>query len=105
LGQQLGDSLVVADGASEIAVHNALPIANILLAERCIEAISMADSRNIGGGSALAEHLSNRVSGNQVDHQEDEADHQPDDWEGVEDALEEGFQFLVPGCQLSVATH
>jgi hypothetical protein len=27
-----------------------------------------------------------------MDEQEDEADHQPDDWEGVEDALEESSQ-------------
>jgi hypothetical protein len=32
--------------------------------------------------------LLDRVSGDEVDHQEDEADYQPDYWEGVEDALE-----------------
>jgi len=40
------------------------------------------------------------VSGDEVDHQEDEAYYQPDYWEGVEDALEEKFQLLVPSCQL-----
>jgi hypothetical protein len=32
-----------------------------------------------------------------VNQQENDADYQPDDWEGVEDALEERFQFSVPG--------
>jgi hypothetical protein len=39
-----------------------------------------------------------------VDQQEDEADYQPDDWEGVEDALEDGFQsqFSVLSCLIYV---
>jgi hypothetical protein len=36
--------------------------------------------------------LSYRIPGNQVNQQENDADYQPDDWESVEDALEEGFQ-------------
>jgi hypothetical protein len=28
-----------------------------------------------------------------MDEKEDDADDQPQDWEGVEDALEKGFQF------------
>jgi hypothetical protein len=35
------------------------------------------------------------VSGDKVDQEEDEADYQPDDWEGVEDALEDSFQFSL----------
>jgi len=30
-----------------------------------------------------------------VDEEEDQGDYEPDDWQGVEDALEEGFQALV----------
>jgi hypothetical protein len=37
------------------------------------------------------------IAGDQVNQQENDADYQPDDWEGVEDALEERFQFSVPG--------
>ncbi|MGA9552287.1 MAG: hypothetical protein WBR30_08550, partial [Candidatus Sulfotelmatobacter sp.] len=33
-----------------------------------------------------------RVSGDQVNEQEDETYYQPDYWEGVEDALEEGSE-------------
>jgi hypothetical protein len=37
----------------------------------------------------------NRVPGNEVDQQEYDADDQPDYGQGVEDALEEQFQFSV----------
>jgi hypothetical protein len=33
------------------------------------------------------------ISGDEVDQKKDERYDQPDDWEGVEDALEKGFQF------------
>jgi hypothetical protein len=46
--------------------------------------------------------LCDGVSGDEMDEQEDEAYYQPDDWEGVEDALEEGFQLSVLGSQFSV---
>jgi hypothetical protein len=38
-----------------------------------------------------------------VNEKEDDADDQPDNWEGVEDALEKGFQFSgsqVVGSQI-----
>jgi hypothetical protein len=35
-----------------------------------------------------------------VDQEEDEAHDQPDDWEGVEDALQEGFH-VVSGWSLA----
>jgi hypothetical protein len=37
-----------------------------------------------------------------VDEEEDEADDQPNDREGVEDALKEGFQLSVPSSQYPV---
>jgi hypothetical protein len=37
-----------------------------------------------------------------MDEQEDEAHHEPDYWEGVEDALEDGSQFSVLGSQFLV---
>jgi hypothetical protein len=36
-----------------------------------------------------------RVSGDQVDQEEDKRNYEPDHREGVEDALEEGLQELV----------
>jgi hypothetical protein len=37
------------------------------------------------------------VSGDEMDQEEDEAYYQPDYWEGVEDALEEGFRHGFSG--------
>jgi hypothetical protein len=37
-----------------------------------------------------------------MDQKKDDADDQPDDWKGVEDALEKGFQFS--GSQWPVLT-
>jgi hypothetical protein len=37
-----------------------------------------------------------------VDQKENEADYEPDDWKGVQDALGEGFQFWILSCQFSV---
>lgn len=51
----------------------------------------MAGGLDVGGRRAFAEHLLDGISGDEVDQQEDEANYQPEDWEGVEDALEEGF--------------
>jgi len=49
--------------------------------------------------------LLNRVAGDQVDEKKDETDDQPDDREGVEGALEEGFQSLnFQSVILSVAS-
>ena len=49
----------------------------------------MARGGDVGGRGAFAEHLRDGVSGDQVDEQEDEGDHQPDYRQHVEDALEE----------------
>ena len=55
----------------------------------------MAGSGNVSGRRAFAKHLLDRVSGDQMNEKEHEADHQPDYWQGVEDALEDGFQETV----------
>jgi hypothetical protein len=39
--------------------------------------------------------LRDGISGDEVDQEENEADHQPDYGQGVEDALEDGFQSAV----------
>ena len=50
----------------------------------------MAGGGDVGGRRAFAEHLLDRISGNEMDQQEDERHDQPDDRQGVEDALEKG---------------
>jgi hypothetical protein len=78
-------------------VEDAFPVAEVLLAERGVEAIGVAQGRDIGGGGAFAEHLLDGISGDEMDEEKDKADHQPDDRQGVEDALEESSQWSVLG--------
>jgi len=46
--------------------------------------------------------LLDRVSGDEMNEEENERDDEPDNWQGVEDALEERFQELVPSPQFRV---
>jgi len=46
----------------------------------------------------------NGISGNKVDEEKDEAHYQPDDWEGVEDALGYSSQLSVLSLWPFVAT-
>ena len=99
--QHVCHGLVVADGTSEIAVNDAFPVEEVLFSERQVEGIGVANRGDVGGGSALAQHLLDGIARNEMDQEEDDADYQPNDWEGVEDALEDGFQFSVLGSRFS----
>src|SRR5262249_59422098 len=92
LGQQVCNGLVVADRASEVSAQNAFPIAEVLLTKRSVETEGMTRGSDVGGRGAFAEHQLDRISGDQGDEEEDQGDYEPDDWQGVEDALEEGIQ-------------
>jgi hypothetical protein len=71
----------------------------ILLAQGRIEAVGVAGGGDVGGWGAFAEHLRDGISGDQVDHQEDQAYDQPDDGDCIQDALEEaGEHAVVSGC-------
>ena len=89
LGDQLGDGLVVANRAAEIAVQHALPVVEVLLAQRSVEAVGVASGGDVGGRGAFAEHLRDGISGDEVNQQKDKAHYEPDDRQGVEDALED----------------
>ncbi len=67
LGDQARDALVVAERWAEVAVQDAFPIADVLLAERGIEAVGVARGLDICGGRAFAEHLLDGISGDEVD--------------------------------------
>ena len=96
LGEEVGDALVVAEGGAEVAVQDTFPVVEVLFAERGIESVGVAGGCDIGGRRAFAEHLLDGISGDEMDQEEDEADYQPDYWEGVEDALEEkSHQFFA----------
>ncbi len=89
LGDQIADRFVEAQGAAEIAVENAVPIVDVLGAERNVEAVGVARRLDIGTGGAFAEHGLDGVSGDEVDEQKDHADDQPDDRQHVGEASEE----------------
>src|ERR1700733_7187195 len=82
------DALVIAKGWSQVAVEDAAPVVNVLLAEWSVETVEMTRGGNVGGRRAFAQHLLNGISGDEGDEQEDKTDDQPDDRQGVEDALE-----------------
>jgi hypothetical protein len=70
----------------------------ILRVEREVEAVGVAEGRCVRGGGAFAEHLSDGVSGDEMDEEKDDRDHHPEDWEGDEDAADG----LGKSCQFSV---
>ena len=98
-------ALVVAERGAEVAVQHAFPVADVLLAERRVEAVGVARGFDVGRRRAFAEHLLDGVSRHEMDEQEDEAYHQPDDWQGVEHALEEAreHRWFVVGRELLLA--
>ena len=57
LQHQARDALVVAERWPEVAVQHALPIVDVLLAERSVEAIGVAGGGDVGLRRAFAEHL------------------------------------------------
>jgi hypothetical protein len=69
-------------------VENALPVADVLRAEWEVESVGVADFGDLDGRRAFAENLLNGVSGDDVDEEENDGDDQPDDGDGIEDALE-----------------
>jgi hypothetical protein len=67
-------------------VEDSVPVVAVLLAERRIESVGVAERCDVGGGSALAEHLDDGVAGDEMDEEEDDRDDNPEDREGDEDA-------------------
>ena len=57
LSDKLRDALVEAQRGAQIAVEDAFPVAEILLAERRVEAVGVAGGGDVGGGRAFAQHL------------------------------------------------
>ena len=67
----------------------ARPIAQVLLRERQVEEVLVAQSRCIGWSCALAEHLLDGVAGNQVNEQKDQRNNQPYDRKSEREAGED----------------
>jgi hypothetical protein len=86
LEDQVNDRVVEAEGLAEVGVEDAVPVMGVLLTERGVETIGVAESTNVGGGSSFSEHLDDGVAGNEVDKEEDNRHDDPEDWQGEEDA-------------------
>ena len=79
-------------------MEHTFPIADVLRAERSVKAVEMTGFCDLDGWRAFAENLRDGISGHEVNEQKDGGHDQPDHRQGVENALEEGFQC---GSQLS----
>ncbi len=90
LEDEVGDGVVQAEGLAEVGVEDAAPVVGVLLGEWGVEAVGVAEGVDVGGGGSFAEHLDDGVAGDEVDEEEDDGDHDPEDREGDEDAAE-GF--------------
>jgi len=87
LEDEVEDGVVKAEGLAEVSVSDATPVAEILRVEWGVEAVGVTQDGEVGGGGAVAEHLDDGVSGNDVDEEEDDGDDQPKDGERGESAL------------------
>ena len=76
-------------------MHNAFPVTDVLFAQRSIKPIKVTRGGDIGRRSTFAKHLLDGISGYKVDQQENKANHQPDYWDGIENALDKWPQVLV----------
>ncbi len=65
-----------------------MPVVGVLGGERCVEAIGVAEGGDVGGGGAFAEHLDDRVAGDEVDEEKDDGDDDPEHGEGEGGAAE-----------------
>jgi hypothetical protein len=94
---------VQTEGLAEVGVEDSAPVVEVLRMDRGVEAIGMAQDRDVGGGGAFAKHLDDGVARNQVDQEEDDGDYDPENRERDEDAAD-GFgksdQLSVVSSQL-----
>ncbi len=95
----LGHRLIQAQGAAQVSVQHAAPVMPVLLWQRHVKPVGMARGGQVGGSGTLAEHLLDGVSGDEVDEQEDDAHHQPDDGQHPGHALGEVADHAAALCR------
>ncbi len=88
LQDEVSDGVVQAEGLAEVGVEDSVPVVGVLLCERSVEAVGVAEGVDVGGGGAFAEHLDDGVAGDEMDEEEDDGDDDPEDGECEEDAAE-----------------
>ena len=93
-GDQVGHRIMEADGAAQVAVQNAGPVVDVLRAQRQIESVLMAQRGQVRGRGAVAQHLQDGIAGDEMNEQEDQRDHQPDNRDGEHEAGEDRLHGL-----------
>ena len=75
----MSDILVEAQRLAHVAVDDAAPIVDVLLAQGRIEPVSVTGGGNVDRSGALAEHLLNGIARDQVNQKKYHRHDQPDD--------------------------
>jgi hypothetical protein len=82
------------------ATESCSPVVEVLLRERLVEVVLVAQRSNVGWSGALAEHLQDGVAGNQMNEQKNQRDHKPDHGNGENEACEDRSHGLKTRIQL-----
>ncbi len=88
LQDEVSDGVVQTKGLAEVGVEDSAPVVGVLLEERSVEAVGVAQGVDVGGSGAFAEHLDDGVAGNEVNEKEDDGDDDPEHRKGEEDAAQ-----------------
>jgi hypothetical protein len=78
-------------------VKDAAPVMEVLRGERDVEAIGVAEAGDVGGGGAVAQHLDDGVAGDEVDHQENNRDDNPEHGQGRHHPPKDGTRGVEAG--------
>ena len=71
---------------AKVEMKDSPPVMNVLLRERSIETVSVAQGIDIGGSRSLAQHLDDRIPWDEMNQQEDNGDYNPEHRERNEEA-------------------
>jgi hypothetical protein len=71
LHNEAAHALIEAQRGPKVTVEDSIPVLEILLPERDIEAVRMACGSDVCGRRSLAEHLQNGITRNEVNKQKD----------------------------------
>src|SRR5712692_6826850 len=89
LEDDAADGCLELEGLAEITAEKLLEIVAVLCEERLIEIESVAKLRDFSGRGAFAEHLLDRIAGDDVNHEKDQSEDEPERGKGEEKSSKE----------------
>ena len=89
LEDDAADGCLKFEGLTEIATEELLEIVAVLCEERLIEIESVAKLRDFAGRGAFAKHLLDKIAGDDVNHEKDQSEDEPERWKGEEKSSKE----------------